>query len=372
MAETASNPVCLAFVRIYGIDLHGLRSNSRPAGHTADSRGDTLHRIDPGAARARSGYCTHLPRPACAQRRNDTHMSDITAPDVSSVPPVHSGFYGRLYGRLAPTRRYVCGQTRSRDFAQPLTIEDVERMFAEADRRFAAELGRLGTDAATAVGATPRQVVSALNYMHPVSKRLTLCDDVKLDNVLALLYRLHEERVPGDLIETGVWRGGMTIWMRAALRALGDTTRAVWVADSFAGLPEPDPALELRDAIWSHMLGSVQSLSVGLDDVKRAFAQAGLLDARVRFLPGWFADTLPNAPIERLAMMRLDGDWYESTRDALRALYPRLVPGGYAIIDDYGLTTGCARAVDEYRVQQRIDAPLIVVDRQTVYWRKSR
>ncbi|RDU96788.1 macrocin O-methyltransferase [Trinickia dinghuensis] len=206
--------------------------------------------------------------------------------------------------------------------------------------------------------------------MHQTSKRLTLCDDAKLDNVLELTLRLHEEDIPGDLIETGVWRGGMTIWMRALLRALGDNTRNVWVADSFSGLPAPDPTLDLRDAIWAHVMTSVQSLEASLDDVKEAFAYVGLLDERVRFLPGRFADTLPSAPISQLAMMRLDGDWYESTWDALDALYPKLVHGGYAIVDDYRLPTGCARAVDEYRSRHGIGAPLIDVDRQTVYWRK--
>jgi hypothetical protein len=294
-------------------------------------------------------------------------MSDIS---LLERPSARVGTFAKLRGRLAPTRRYVCGENRVKNLAQPITVAQVAKLFAEADRVFSDELAKRHTDAAGLVGTTPQRAVHGLNFMHQSSRRLTLCDDVKLDNVLELLCRLHDEGIPGDLIETGVWRGGMTIWMRAALRALGDTTRTVWVADSFTGLPNPDPHLDLRDSIWAHVLTSVQSLEASLDEVKQAFAHAGLLDGQVRFLSGWFADTLADAPIDQLAMMRLDGDWYESTRDALDALYPRLAHGGFAIIDDYGLTTGCARAVDEYRARHRIDAPLIRVDRQAVYWRK--
>ena len=99
---------------------------------------------------------------------------------------------------------------------------------------------------------------------------------------------------------------------------------------------------------------------------------SGLLDAQVCFLPGWFRDTLPKAPIERLALMRLDGDWYESTRDALENLYPKLSPGGFAIIDDYGIPIGCRRAVDEYRQRHAIQEPLTWVNGATVYWRRER
>jgi hypothetical protein len=92
----------------------------------------------------------------------------------------------------------------------------------------------------------------------------------------------------------------------------------------------------------------------------------------VRFLEGWFADTLPGAPTGPLALARLDGDWHESTLTALEALYPRLSPGGHLIVDDYGLPTGCARAVDGFRAAHGIDAPLRRIDHQAVYWSKPR
>jgi hypothetical protein len=240
----------------------------------------------------------------------------------------------------------------------------------EAAEHFEPYLAAQGLTLDEVIRATPGQLAIALNHMHHDSQRLTISSDERIDNVLELARVLIDESVPGDFIETGAWRGGMTIMMRAALNAFGDDTRHVWVADSFQGLPEPDPDTDLRDAIGARLMRAVESLSTDLDAVRAAFARVGLLDARVRFLPGWFHETLPCAPIERLALMRLDGDWYESTRTALETLYPKLSPGGYVIIDDYGLPTGCARAVDEYRARGGIDVPLECVDRHVVFWRK--
>ncbi|CAE6713403.1 hypothetical protein R69658_01030 [Paraburkholderia aspalathi] len=283
----------------------------------------------------------------------------------------------RAYAYLAMIRRYIGGAADIHDLAQaaaaqtaPITADDCVERLADADRVFAEWLAPLHRTAAEVAGIEPSRMADALNHMHHESRRLTMCDDVLLDNVVELARLVIDERVPGDFIETGVWRGGVTILMRAALTAFGGFGRNVWVADSFAGLPAPNPATDLRDAIWHHLMRAVGLLRSDLATVREAFARASLLDRRVRFLPGWFADTLPDAPIERLALMRLDGDWYDSTRDALEALYARLSPGGFVIVDDYGLPTGCARAVDEYRAVHRIDAPLTRVNTQAVYWRK--
>jgi len=169
----------------------------------------------------------------------------------------------------------------------------------------------------------------------------------RLRNIRECIADVLENGVPGDLMETGVWRGGATIFMRAALMAYGDTQRLVWAADSFEGLPRPDPdnyPADAGDALWkcSHVL------AVPLSEVKANFRRYSLLDDRVRFLPGWFRDTLPTAPIGRLAVLRLDGDMYESTKIALDSLYPKLSPRGYVIVDDYKDLPGCKAAVDDY------------------------
>jgi O-methyltransferase len=174
--------------------------------------------------------------------------------------------------------------------------------------------------------------------------------------------------VPGDLIECGVWRGGACILMRAVLAAYGDERRSVWLADSFAGLPPPDTANYKADkGMRLDLFASI--LGVPETEVRKNFERYGLLDERVRFLPGWFKDTLHDAPIDRIAVLRLDGDLYESTMQALTALYPRLSPGGFCIIDDYQIHA-CRQAVTDYRAEHEISAEIIDIDGCGVLWRK--
>ena len=172
--------------------------------------------------------------------------------------------------------------------------------------------------------------------------------------------------VPGDLIETGVWRGGSTIFMRALLKAHGITDRTVWVADSFQGLPPPADAEDGAD------LSAVEQLAVSLGQVQGNFDRFGLLDDQVKFLQGWFADTLPTAPIEKLAILRLDGDLYSSTMDALTALYPKVSEGGYVIVDDYGSWPSCKRAVETYLRENQISADIKEIDFTGAYWQVKR
>jgi O-methyltransferase len=183
-----------------------------------------------------------------------------------------------------------------------------------------------------------------------------------IDSVLA-------DGIPGDFIETGVWRGGVTILMRGMLEAWGDTGRRVWVADSFRGLPSPDATAFPQDV--GHDLSGVPGLAVSADQVRANFDRYGLLDDQVVFLEGWFRDTLPAAPIEQLAVLRLDGDMYESTLDALDALYPRLSVGGYVIVDDYGAWEPCRQACTDYRERHGITDEIVPIDWTGVHWRRS-
>ncbi len=197
----------------------------------------------------------------------------------------------------------------------------------------------------------------------------------RLDNLQFCIDDVLRRGVPGDLIETGVWRGGATIFMRAMLKARAVTDRTVWVADSFEGLPEPDAEkfpIEAETHNGSLMTKVYDHFAVDLEAVRSNFRAYGLLDDQVRFLKGWFKDTLPNAPISSLAIMRLDGDYYESTTDALTNLYDKLSVGGYAIIDDYAedAWTHCRQAVDEFRRQRDIDEPMIQVDSKCFYWKR--
>jgi O-methyltransferase len=178
------------------------------------------------------------------------------------------------------------------------------------------------------------------------------------------------ENIPGDLVECGVWRGGACILMRAVLAAYGDQDRCVWVADSFAGVPKPDKENYSADKnLRLDLSGDV--LAVSEATVKANFKRYGLLDDRVRFLAGWFKDTLRVPPIDCLALMRLDGDLYESTIQALEGLYPRLSHGGFCIIDDYHAIGACREAVTDYREKENIFEEIIEIDGTGVLWRKQ-
>jgi hypothetical protein len=191
----------------------------------------------------------------------------------------------------------------------------------------------------------------------------------RLNNIRACAETVLKEGVAGDFIEAGVWRGGAVIFMRGILKAYGIRDRLVWVADSFEGLPPADPAKYPKESpIAFHLYAD---LAVSLEQVRENFARYGLLDEQVRFLKGWFRDTLPTAPIEKLALMRLDGDLYESTMDALVPLYPKLSSGGFAIIDDYNLVQSCNEAVEDFRRERGIREPLSLIEGGGAFWRKA-
>jgi O-methyltransferase len=190
----------------------------------------------------------------------------------------------------------------------------------------------------------------------------------RMGNLRFLTERVLFDRVPGDIIETGVWRGGACIYLKAVLTAYGVTDRRIWAADSFAGLPPPNEAAYPADA--GDKFYTYEELAVPLEQVRRNFERYGLLDEQIVFLKGWFKDTLPGAPTGPLAILRMDGDMYESTMDALNNLYDRVSQGGYIIVDDYRVVAGCQKAVDEFRARHDIEDAIIEIDGVGVYWQK--
>jgi O-methyltransferase/8-demethyl-8-(2,3-dimethoxy-alpha-L-rhamnosyl)tetracenomycin-C 4'-O-methyltransferase len=190
----------------------------------------------------------------------------------------------------------------------------------------------------------------------------------RLRNLRHLITQVLDEDIPGDFIETGVWRGGASIYMRALLAAYAIKNRRVWVADSFAGLPAPNPKEFPADA--GSQLHKIPVLAVSLEDVKKNFAKYDMLDNQVVFLKGWFKDTLPTAPIDELAILRLDGDLYESTIQVLDALYNKVSIGGFVIIDDYTLP-GCRKAVEDFRTRHGIVDAVRDIDGFSMFWRKT-
>nr|WP_281722828.1 TylF/MycF/NovP-related O-methyltransferase [Nitrosomonas nitrosa] len=197
----------------------------------------------------------------------------------------------------------------------------------------------------------------------------TMIGGKRLANLRVLTETVVADNVPGDLIETGVWRGGACILMRAVLYAHNVSDRYIWVADSFEGLPRANELQYPADA--GSDFHTYAQLAVSLNEVKDNFRAYGLLDEQVKFLKGWFKETLPTAPIDRLALMRLDGDMYESTMDALTNLYPKLSHQGYVIIDDYHVVPACKAAVTDYCDRHGIKPEIVEIDGVGVYWRKT-
>ncbi|MFI5121705.1 MAG: TylF/MycF/NovP-related O-methyltransferase [Vicinamibacteria bacterium] len=197
---------------------------------------------------------------------------------------------------------------------------------------------------------------------------LTMTGLTRLDDLQACVESVVADGVAGDLIEAGVWRGGASMLMRATLDTLGEAERCVWLADSFQGFPVPDP--EGFPADVGLDLSPHEFLSVSVEEVRSYFARLGL-DHDLRFVPGFFHETMPRLRGGRWAIARLDGDTYESTWVSLEALYPGLAQGGYLIVDDYGFVPACREAVNDYRREHAIAEPIVEVDWNCVRWRRE-
>ncbi len=200
------------------------------------------------------------------------------------------------------------------------------------------------------------------------SRAWTMVGRARLRNFRLLVEDAIARGIPGDIVETGVWRGGASIFARGVLAAWDVTDRRIFVADSFAGLPPPNPALFPADSGSTFHLQS--ELAVTLEEVQENFRKFGLLDDQVVFVKGWFRDTMPTFPTAQIAVLRLDGDMYESTTDPLVHLYDRIPQGGWVIIDDYILVAACRQAVTDFLEARQISPEIIPIDGMGVYFQK--
>lgn len=185
----------------------------------------------------------------------------------------------------------------------------------------------------------------------------------RMNNIEYLIQKIIDNKIPGDLLEAGVWKGGASIFMKANLLVHG-SNKELYVCDSFEGLPKP--SLEEDAGDIHHTL---KFLAVSRDEVVENFARYGLLDNKIHFVKGWFKDTMPQLKENRFSLIRADGDMYESTMPVLN-LYDSLSPGGYIIIDDYALSN-CKQAVHDFREQNNITDRIIHIDNMSVYWQKT-
>lgn len=200
--------------------------------------------------------------------------------------------------------------------------------------------------------------------IEPYARPCTLLSKKQLDLIEAAVAHIQQGKIPGDLIEAGIWRGGAIILMRALFNAYDIPDRKIFAADSFAGIPinrraKGDPVDQWSDR-WVASLG----------DVQRNIGRFGMLDDRINFVVGFFEDSLAALASERFALIRLDSDSYDSVDTSLKHLYPLLSKGGIAIIDDWHLV-GCKKAVENYRERHSIADPIQVAD-GNAYWVKSQ
>jgi hypothetical protein len=208
------------------------------------------------------------------------------------------------------------------------------------------------------IGIYSKMHEAAENGTYWPPRAFTMIGFKRLNNLQFCIEDVIKNKIVGDFIETGVWRGGSTIFMQGMLKAYQEERR-VFVADSFQGVPPPNAEKYPIDK--TSTLYKVESLKVTRKQVEKNFKAFDLLDSSVVFLEGWFKDTLDTDLVEKLAILRLDGDLYESTMDSLNALYHKVSEGGYIIIDDY-THPACKAAVTEFRTKNKITNPIVIID----------
>ena len=191
----------------------------------------------------------------------------------------------------------------------------------------------------------------------------------RIRNFRVLIERVISDEVPGDIVETGVWRGGASILARAVLAAYGVRDRRVILADSFKGLPPPDKDQYPADA--GSVFHEYSELAVSEDKVQSNFEKFGLFDDQVVLLKGWFKNTMPLVPSDRIAILRLDGDLYESTIIPLMHLFDKVSTGGWIIVDDYECVPACKLAIQDFLSGRGLMPDIRPIDGVGVFFEKT-
>ena len=195
------------------------------------------------------------------------------------------------------------------------------------------------------------EVIRVLEQVAPY----TLTTPESIASVCASVEYVVAHRIPGDIVECGVWRGGTMMAAALTLQRLGAPDRELYLFDTYAGMSEPtdvDISLDGRRAydIWSQrrQAGGNEWCNVSLEEVERAMRGTGYDPSRIHLVAGKVEDTLPGQAPDSISLLRLDTDWYESTLHELVHLFPRISVGGVLILDDYGQWRGARKAADEY------------------------
>lgn len=209
-------------------------------------------------------------------------------------------------------------------------------------------------------------------------RRHTMTTPIRCRKLWDSCQQVLEKKIPGGFVECGVWKGGSSAIMALAIQNSGQE-RYLHLFDSFEGLPEPtekdgESAITYSGGRKDGNLATINQCRAGLDGVRHLIRdEIKMPDAMVHFHVGWFQNTVPTdaEKLGPIALLRLDGDWYDSTMICLEHLYPLLSPGGIIVMDDYFAWEGCRKATDEYRAKHQINCPIEKIDMDAASWVKS-
>lgn len=197
-------------------------------------------------------------------------------------------------------------------------------------------------------------------------KSYTMTSPERIVSLIRAINYIEENNIEGSVVECGVWKGGSTM---AALLALKNKNRSIYLYDTFEGMSEPTKedesfkdesahkAYQTKDEYWKRI-----KCYSSLSEVEHNIHSTNYPKDKINFVQGKVEDTIPNTIPDKIAVLRLDTDWYESTMHEMIHLYPKLVNGGVIIIDDYGHWKGCRKAIDEYVLKHNITLLLNRVD----------
>ena len=243
-------------------------------------------------------------------------------------------------------------------------IRPIEEFVGKTASRFGLSISRVST----LENRLPVEATSQDRAVIDSVRPFTMTSPERIWSLLRAVEYVHENKVTGDFVECGVWRGGSVMAMIAQLQKLKAPERRIWLYDTFEGMTAPTgldvdsvagvtaaQLLESTDVADGNNVWCVASI----EDVETNLFRTGYSQGNLIFVKGDVAVTLQETAPEQIALLRLDTDWYESTKAELETLYPKLVPGGVCILDDYGHWKGARKAVDEY-FQQLGARPLVM------------
>lgn len=306
------------------------------------------------------------------------------APEVGPGPAGSSRYGERVWKqRVNEVLRRVSGHQLNRVGSEPdpstgepglrrrldrsqQRLDELRRQLRTAERergRAAARARRLENRLRQTKEIPSHYDEAARQVLQRVSPR-TMTDHAKLFGLVEATRYLVRNGIDGDVVECGVWRGGSMQAVALTLQELDASDRDLHLFDTFEGMPPPSDKDRRGDTTAQELLSGHDKdhrvwAVAGRDDVEEAMREVGYPSEHVHFHQGMVEDTVPGRAPDRIALLRLDTDWYESTLHELEHLYPRLVPGGVLILDDYGDWEGARQATDEYLA--RIEEPLLLL-----------